>query len=93
MNNYHRMSALAAAVAITISGAALAEGTSSSSPPQHTTSFLGWLWSGSTTAVVAAKPRSAGNKLAERPASSSATTKPNATCTLLPCVILVGIGF
>jgi hypothetical protein len=85
MNSYHRTLVLAAAIAIAISGVAGAEGTASSSLPQQTTSFLGWLWRGATPAP---KPHPVANKL-----SAPVAAKPQPTCTLLPCVILVGIGF
>ena len=86
MNNYHRTLVLAAALAVAISGVAGAEGTASSSPPQRT-SFLSWLWSGATPAA-APKPHAVANKL-----SAPIPAKPQPTCNLLPCVILVGIGF
>jgi hypothetical protein len=89
MNDCRRISILAAALLIAVTGVAWAEQNEPSPPPQRTNWFLSWLMP-STTPVVAPKPRPPSTG---RLAAAPEAAKPRQNCTLLTCITLVGIGF
>jgi len=93
MKDYRRILILAATLLVAATGVALAEQTEPSSSAQHTSSFWSWLFPSSAPAAAPTKPRPAAAPPAGRIASAPEAAKPRQNCTLLTCVILVGIGF
>jgi hypothetical protein len=87
MKDFRRILILGATLLVAVTGAALAEQTEPSQPPQQ--SFWSWLFSSPAPAVAPkAKPAPTA-----RLASAPEAAKPRPSCKLLTCITLVGIGF
>src|SRR5215831_17913378 len=86
MSSYRRTLIIAAAVGMALMGAPFAEGRSPS-PPEQTNVPT------SPPPVVAAKSRAAARTATVPAAAFTVTAKQQPTCTILTCLILVGVGF
>jgi hypothetical protein len=87
MKDFRRILILGATLLVAVTGAALAEQTEPSQPPQQ--SFWSWLFPSAAPAVAPkSRPAPAG-----RLASAPEPAKPRQNCKLLTCITLVGIGF
>jgi len=86
MSSYRRTLIIAAAIVMALMGAPFAEGRSPS-PPEQTNVPT------SPPPVVAAKSRAAARTATVPAAAFTVTAKQQPTCTILTCLILVGVGF
>jgi hypothetical protein len=97
MSDYSRNLVLAVVLLMAVSGGAYAERIEPAPPPQQNW-FLRWL-SSAPAPLVASRP--AANKLSDkttmvravRPGSASVVEKPQPSCAVFTCVLMVGIAF